>query len=151
MHLHYSAITYPILLDSYIIATVIVNTVKVKIFVGNDLNGTWEESQIVQGSFPAGENHSVRDLQIYMDQQTGLEYIFGTVGTQGIYKGKYNPSIPGKVDWIITPEFSIINLLVETIVCGRLSGLDIIDTSSLHPNVYIIRIGNESIKFIKTE
>jgi hypothetical protein len=128
-----------------------VNIVTVKSFVRNDLNGTWEENQIVQGSFPSGENYSVRDLQIYMDQQTGLEYIFGKVGTQGIYKGKYNPSIPGKVDWIITPEFSIINLLGETIVCGRLSGLDIIDTSSLHPNVYIIRIGNESIKLIKTE
>ena len=48
----------------------------VKCCVGNDLNGTWEENQIVQGSFPSGENYSVRDLQIYMDQQTGLEYIF---------------------------------------------------------------------------
>ena len=122
-----------------------------KSFVRNDLNGTWEENQIVQGSFPSGENYSVRDLQIYMDQKTGLEYIFGTVRTQGINKGKYNHSIPGKVDWIITPEFSIINLLGETIVCGRLSGLDIIDTSSLHPNFYTIRIENESIKFIKTE
>ena len=75
----------------------ITNSVKVKSFARNDLNGTWEESLIVQGNFPAGENYSVRDVQIHSDQQTGLEYIFATVGTQGIFKGKYNPSIPGNL------------------------------------------------------
>jgi len=41
---------WAILLDSYTIATGIVNIVRVKSFVRNDLNGTWEENQIVQGS-----------------------------------------------------------------------------------------------------
>jgi len=81
------------------------SNVKVKSFTRNDLNGTWEESLIVQGNFPAGENYSVRDVQIYNDQQTGLEYIFATVGTQGMFKGKYNPSISGKIDWVSTPEY----------------------------------------------
>ena len=81
------------------------SNVKVKSFLRNDSNGTWEESLIVQGGFPAGENYSVRDIQIYNDQQTGLEYIFATVGTQGIFKGKYNPSISGKIDWISAPEY----------------------------------------------
>ena len=81
------------------------SNVKVKSFLRNDLNDTWEESLIVQGSFPAGENYSVRDIQIYNDQQTGLEYILATVGTQGVFKGKYNPSILGKIDWISTPEY----------------------------------------------
>jgi hypothetical protein len=79
--------------------------VVVKSFVRNDVNGTWGESQIVQGSFPAGENYSIRDIEVYIDQQTGLEYVFATVGTQGIYKGKYNPAAPGKIDWISTAEF----------------------------------------------
>ena len=65
------------------------SNVKVKSFLRNDLNDTWEESLIVQGSFPAGENYSVRDIQIYNDQETGLEYIVATVGTQGVFKGKY--------------------------------------------------------------
>jgi hypothetical protein len=88
----------------------IMNTVKTKSFVRNDLDGTWGESQIVQGSLPAGENYSVRDIQIHIDQQTGLEYVFATVGTQGIYKGKYNPSTPGKVDWITTPEYGPLSI-----------------------------------------
>ena len=88
----------------------ITSQVVVKSFVRNDLNGTWGESEIVQGGFPAGENYSIRDIEIYVDQQTGLEYVFTTVGTQGIYKGKYNPAIPGKIDWISTAEFGPLSI-----------------------------------------
>ena len=95
----------------------ITSQVTVKSFVRNDLNGTWGESQIVQGSFPAGGNYSIRDIEMYVDKLTGFEYIFATVGTQGIYKGKYNPANPGKIDWISTAEFgplSIRPLGIET-------------------------------------
>ena len=51
----------------------ITSQVTVKSFVRNDVNGTWGESQIVQGSFPAGENYSIRDIEMYVDQQTGFE------------------------------------------------------------------------------
>jgi hypothetical protein len=88
----------------------ITSQVIVKSFVRNDVNGAWGESQIVQGSFPAGENYSIRDIEIYVDQQTGLEYVFATVGTQGIYKGKYNPAAPGKIDWISTAEFGPLSI-----------------------------------------
>ena len=88
----------------------ITSQVIVKSFVRNDVNGTWGESQIVQGSFPAGENYSIRDIEIYIDQQTGFEYVFATVGTQGIYKGKYNPAAPGKINWISTAEFGPLSI-----------------------------------------
>ena len=88
----------------------VTRSVIVKSFVRNDANGSWGESQIVQGSFPAGENYSIRDIEIHVDQQTGLEYVFATVGTQGIYKGKYNASNPGKIDWISTAEFGPLDI-----------------------------------------
>ena len=88
----------------------ITRQVMVKSFVRNDVNGTWGESQIVQGSFPAGENYSIRDIEIYIDQQTGLEYVFASVGIQGIYKGKYNPASPGKIDWISKAEFGPLSI-----------------------------------------
>jgi len=92
--------------------------VTVESFVRDDVSNTWEESFIMQGSFPAGENYSVRDIQVYTDKQTGLEYVFATVGTQGIFKGKYNPSIQGKIDWIATPEYGPLSIrplgIVET-------------------------------------
>ncbi len=88
----------------------ITSQVTVKSFVRNDLNGTWGESQIVQGSFPAGGNYSIRDIEMYVDKLTGFEYVFATVGTQGIYKGKYNPANPGKIDWISTAEFGPLSI-----------------------------------------
>jgi hypothetical protein len=88
----------------------IINQVTVKSFVRNDVNGTWGESQIVQGSFPAGENYSIRDIEMYVDKLTGFEYVFATVGTQGIYKGKYNPANPGKINWISTSEFGPLSI-----------------------------------------
>jgi hypothetical protein len=88
----------------------ITSVVTVKSFVRNDVNGTWGESQIMQGGFPAGENFSIRDIEMYVDQQTGLEYVFATVGTQGIYKGKYNTANPGKIDWISTAEFGPLSI-----------------------------------------
>jgi hypothetical protein len=88
----------------------ITSIVTVTSFARNDLNGTWGESEIVQGGFPAGENYSIRDIEMYVDQQTGFEYAFATVGTQGIYKGKYNPANPGKIDWISTAEFGPLSI-----------------------------------------
>jgi len=88
----------------------ITSQVTVKSFVRNDVNGTWGESQIVQGGFPAGENYSIRDIEMYVDQQTGFEYVFATVGTQGIYKGKYNSANPGKIDWISIAEFGPLSI-----------------------------------------
>ena len=100
----------------------ITSQVTVKSFIRNDLNGTWGESQIVQGSFPAGGNYSIRDIEMYVDKLTGFEYVFATVGTQGIYKGKYNPANPGKIDWISTAEFGplIIRPLGIEIANGKL-------------------------------
>ena len=91
-------------------ANYITNIVTVSSFARNDLNGTWGKSEIVQGGFPAGENYSIRDIEMYVDHQTGLEYVFATVGTQGIYKGKYNPANPGKIDWISTAEFGPLSI-----------------------------------------
>ena len=88
----------------------ITSQVTVKSFVRNDVNGTWGESQIVQGGFPAGENYSIREIEMYVDQQTVFEYVFATVGTQGIYKGKYNSANPGKIDWISTAEFGPLSI-----------------------------------------
>ena len=52
----------------------------------------------------------------------------------------------------VDQAFSIINLLGETIISAQLNGqIEALDISSLAPNIYFIRIDNESIKFVKTE
>lgn len=79
-------------------------TVRVKSFARNDQNGSWGESQITQGGLPAGENYSIRDIEVYKDRMTGLERVYASVGTKGIFVGKYNPLTPGKIDWTPNPE-----------------------------------------------
>ncbi len=98
------------------------NTTTVKSFVRNDINGTWSESQITQGNLVTVENFSTRAIQVYTDQQTGLEYVFASVGTLGIFKGKYNPAAQGKIDWINVAEFGPLDVrsLGITITNGSL-------------------------------
>ncbi|MBM77302.1 MAG: hypothetical protein CL846_02365 [Crocinitomicaceae bacterium] len=80
------------------------NTVTVKSFTRDDVNNIWKEGQIVQGPLSNGESYSIRDIEVYKDQLTGIERVYATVGTMGIYAGTYNPLTPGKIDWIQIPE-----------------------------------------------
>ena len=47
----------------------------------------------------------MRDIEIFMDQVTGIENLIVSVGTQGIFSGKYNPEIDGKIEMVTLPEF----------------------------------------------
>jgi len=85
-------------------------TVKVKTFTRNDATGTWAESQITQGNFPACENYTIRDIEVYKDSTTGLERIYATVGVKGIFVGKYNPTTPSKITWISTAEYGPVSI-----------------------------------------
>ena len=88
----------------------ITGTVSASSFTRNDANGTWDENKIYQGSLPAGENYSIRDIQIYSDQITGIERIYISVGTKGIFICKYNAATPGKISWVPTPEIGPLSI-----------------------------------------
>ena len=88
----------------------ITNMVSARAFVRNDNNGIWEESLIFQGGLPAGENYSIRDIQVYTDEITGIEQIYISVGTQGIFTGIYNPNITGKINWSSIAEIGPLNI-----------------------------------------
>ena len=76
-------------------------------FIRNDDDNTWNSSTIYEGSQPIGnESYSIRDMQIYYDEITGLEMLFITVGTQGIFVGKYNQDLDHKIQWSPIPEIN---------------------------------------------
>jgi len=79
-------------------------------FIRNDQNGSWNETTIFEGSLPAGDSYSIRDMQIHTDQVTGEEMLFTSVGTNGIFVGKYNPDLEGKIQWSSLPEYGIIDI-----------------------------------------
>ena len=86
------------------------NKVTASSFTRNDANGSWDINTIYQGVLPAGENYSIRDIEVYTDQITGIERIYISVGTKGIFNGKYNPAMPGKIDWSPTPEIGPLSI-----------------------------------------
>ena len=84
--------------------------VTANIFIRNDANGLWDQVLIYEGGFPAGENYSMRDIEIYTDQVTGIENLIISVGTQGIFSGKYNPNIDGKIEMGLNPEIGPLSI-----------------------------------------
>jgi len=79
--------------------------VTVSAFVRDDQTDSWNETTIFEGSLPAGESYSIRDMEIYTDQLTGEEMLFTTVGTNGIFVGKYDSDSQSKIQWSSIPEY----------------------------------------------
>ena len=77
----------------------------VSFFVRDDDRGTWIRSKVINGDTgQRGENNSVRAALVYRDRVTGLESLFLSVGVLGLYAGRYDPSVPGKIVWGSAPE-----------------------------------------------
>jgi len=79
-------------------------------FVRNDETDSWNVSTIYEGGLPAGESYSIRDIQIYTDQATGMEMLFTSVGTKGIFVGQYNPNLEQKIQWNSIPEYGPLDI-----------------------------------------
>ena len=84
--------------------------VTANIFIRNDVNGSWDQILVYEGAFLLGESYSMRDIEIYTDQVTGIENLIISVGTQGIFSGKYNPNIDGKVEMGLNPEIGPLSI-----------------------------------------
>tara|TARA_B100000953_G_scaffold272452_1_gene243934 strand:+ start:27 stop:1718 length:1692 start_codon:yes stop_codon:yes gene_type:complete len=82
----------------------ILGTAASKIFIRDDVDGSWDQILVYEGDFSSGESYSMRDIEIYTDQVTGIENLIISVGTQGIFSGKYNPNVDGKIEIGLIPE-----------------------------------------------
>ena len=84
--------------------------VVVSSFIRDDQDGSWNETTIFEGTLPAGESYSIRDMQIYTDQVTGEEMLFISIGTNGIFVAKYNPDSQHKIQWNSSPEYGPVDI-----------------------------------------
>ena len=73
--------------------------VTASIFIRNDENGEWDQIVVHEGGFPAGENYSMRDIELYTDQITGIEHLIISVGTKGILPGNIILTWTVKLNW----------------------------------------------------
>ena len=79
-------------------------------FVRND-DSSWIETVIYEGNQPSEEeSYSMRDMELYTDSITGIEHLLVSVGTKGIFSGKYNPNIEGKIEWSLEPEMGPLSI-----------------------------------------
>ena len=78
--------------------------VTANIFIRDDINSSWNQTIVYEGVFSSNESYSMRDIEIYTDQVTGIENLIISVGTQGIFSGKYNPDVDGKIEIESMPE-----------------------------------------------
>lgn len=78
----------------------------VTFFVRDDERGTWIPSKIINGDTGGqrGEDNSVRAAVVHRDRVTGLESLFLSIGIHGIYSGRYDRSLPGRIAWEPAPE-----------------------------------------------
>ena len=84
--------------------------VTVSAFIRND-DSDWIETVIYQGSQPSeDESYSIRDMELYTDSITGNQNLLISVGTIGVFSGKYNPSIDGKIEWAPNPEIGPLSI-----------------------------------------
>ena len=79
-------------------------------FIRNDENNSWNMTTIYEGGLLADESYSIRDIQIYTDQITGEELLFTSVGTNGIFTGKYNPVLEEKIQWNSIAEYGPVDI-----------------------------------------
>ncbi len=96
--------------------------VTANIFIRNDINGSWNQTIVYEGGFSSNESYSMRDIEIYTDQVTGIENVIISVGTQGVFSGKYNPDVDGKIEIGSMPEIGPLGIrpLGITITNGHL-------------------------------
>jgi hypothetical protein len=72
----------------------------VDLYTRNDSTGHWVASTIVHGPTGLGcDNMSVRAMATYQDPITGIDRLFISIGTLGVFSGVYDPSAPGDVKW----------------------------------------------------
>jgi len=69
-----------------------------------------------------------------------------------VFPNPFDNQITIEADFSSVKEFTIYNMLGETVMTGQLnSDVNSINLSSLAPNVYILNIENQSIRLMKTE
>jgi hypothetical protein len=70
--------------------------------VRNDAAEKWDESVVRDGA----SNAFIRAFGVHRDAATGVDLVFAGTGAGEIYAGAYDPSVPGRIRWNTTPEYS---------------------------------------------
>jgi arylformamidase len=78
----------------------------VAVAVRDDARGEWTRQTLSTevGRADGRSRPGVRVLTTHVDRVTGIHYIFAAAAKGAIFRGAYDPAVPGKIRWAAEPE-----------------------------------------------
>jgi poly(A) polymerase len=99
-------------------------TGEARIFTRDDSTGAWTAATLVRERWARGDRDlpQVRSFGVHRDRVTGVDYVFAGQDPRGVFRGVYDPAVPGRIRWSDAPELDIstISLAAFPQLAGRL-------------------------------
>jgi hypothetical protein len=80
-----------------------------QVFSRDDSTGRWT-AMTLPGQRVTSGIQQVRALGFHADRQTGADHVFVGNNPYGIYRGSYDPAVPGRIGWTSKPELDLSTL-----------------------------------------
>ena len=88
-----------------------------QVFSRDDATGAWTASTLAQDRPIPGFLPQVRSFSRHRDHATGVDLVFAGQDPRGVFSGTYDPAIPGRIRWSVTPELDL-----STVSAAGISG-----------------------------
>jgi len=88
-----------------------------RVFRRDDATGAWTGASLAQDRPTPGSLPQVRSLGRHRDRATGIDHVFAGQDPRGIFRGAYDPAVPGHIRWTAAPELDL-----SGVSAGGLSG-----------------------------
>jgi hypothetical protein len=94
---------------SMLIAAIWDLTGEARVFTRDDATGAWTPATLVRERWVSGDRQlpQVRSFGAHRDRVTGVDYVFAGQDPQGVFRGAYDPAVPGRIRWSNAPELDI--------------------------------------------
>jgi hypothetical protein len=84
-------------------------TGEARVFTRDDATGAWTAATLVDEHWIRGDGAlpQVRSFGAHRDRVTGVDYVFVGQSPHGVFRGAYDPGVPGRIRWTNAPELDI--------------------------------------------
>jgi len=79
------------------------NDPEIKIYSRDDITGMWKE-MIISSNNTNTNNAFVTLINDHVDNVNGIHYVFAADKTSALYRGTFDPELPGRISWYPEPE-----------------------------------------------
>lgn len=76
-----------------------------RVFSRDDTTGVWTVATLAQDHPRPNFLPQIRSLAAHRDTVTGVDQVFAGTDPHGVFRGVYDPVVPGRIKWDSAPEF----------------------------------------------